>query len=98
MTIGAPGTGTPGDYNEDDVVNLADFILMAENFGDRFAIADSFGKGDENRDGLVDITDFVLFRRIFNEANPVAAAVPEPTSVGIALIGMLILPMTRRRR
>ena len=48
----ARGTGLAREYNDDGDVTIAGFVAMADNFGDRFPIADSFAKDDEKRDGL----------------------------------------------
>jgi hypothetical protein len=86
----------PGDANFDGAVNLADFNILAANFGaaDRF-----WYQGDFNGDGRVNLQDFNLLAGHFgqNNATP-GAAVPEPSSA--ALVSALVSPLllARRRR
>lgn len=54
----APGISLPGDYNSDGLVDIADYTVWRDAFGQS-------GPGlaaDGNRDGLVDQTDFELWR------------------------------------
>ena len=52
----------PGDANDDGNVDLADFVILRNNFclDDR-----SFATGDFNTDGVVDLADFVILRNNF---------------------------------
>lgn len=77
-----------GDFNEDEVIDLADFGILRDNFLDSFPPTQSYPMGDMNGNGKVDLTDFALFREAFAEANP-AAAVPEPGSLALVVLGGL---------
>ncbi len=85
----------PGDINGDEVVDMADFEILAANFNSQ---VESLQQGDLDLNRRVDLADFLLFRVAFNEANgnPGVAAVPEPTSVVLLAVGGLI--WTGRRR
>lgn len=49
-----------GDFNSDQVVNLQDFQLLANNFNNRMS------EGDLNGDGVINIQDFILLSNRFN--------------------------------
>ena len=82
---------TPGDFNFDGSVNRDDFAIMLTNFG----TGDEFVEGDMDFSGRTNLSDFVAFRDAFGGA---AAAVPEPSSVWMSLIGMLSLALVWRRK
>ncbi|MEL7237337.1 MAG: S8 family serine peptidase, partial [Planctomycetota bacterium] len=50
-----------GDANRDRTVNLADFLVLRQNFGS----GSLFSEGDFNYDGAVDLQDFLLLRGNF---------------------------------
>ncbi len=71
-----------GDFNGDGQLDMADFLIMAENFNASFPFEESFAKGDQTRDGKVDLADFLETRQLFNAAQQGAlASVPEPSSL-----------------
>jgi hypothetical protein len=93
-----------GDANLDGTVNLADFNRLAANFG---ATNSFWHRGDFNYDGNVNLSDFNLLAANFGqmatgtEVTPqdwanLAAAIPEPASVG--LLGLGAVALVRRRR
>lgn len=83
--------GFGGDYNYDFVTNTADLALWQQTYGTKDFLAD----GDAN--GYISGGDFLAWQRNFgrgfefSDGNPPATlgAVPEPTSVGLALVGMI---------
>ena len=91
---------TPGDFNDDGLVDLADFTILAENFNESFAFDVAYSKGDMTRNGTVDLADFASFREVYaTRDGAVAAAVPEPGSLVLLTFGfMMALPMAFRRR
>ena len=81
-----------GDFNEDGVVDTADYQVLVENFNS----SGTFAQGDATFDGVVDLHDFLLFREAFEEASVGVAAVPEPNSLALVLISVSLLMVTRR--
>ena len=87
----------PGDANFDGVVDLADFVILRNNFGDAGMGA---GNGDFNDDGSVDLEDFVILRNYFGSGTGggpggAPSVVPEPATAGLVVFSLLAL---RRRR
>jgi hypothetical protein len=61
-----------GDFNHDGVVNLADFNILASNFGQSNR---TFAQGDANYDGVVNLTDFnILAGKFGTSVAPLAPA------------------------
>ena len=58
-----------GDFNRDRRVNLADFTILANNFGQT---GRTFGQGDATYDGRVNLSDFTVL------ANRFGAVLPPP--------------------
>lgn len=87
------GSLLPGDFNTDGVVNLDDYNILLSNM----YLTGDFFQGDNNQDGFINLVDFGQFRQIFNAANP-AAAVPEPNSAIIALIGLFGVAILKRHK
>ena len=85
-----------GDTNLDGEVNFIDFLALAENFGED----GGWRQGDFDGNGQVAFNDFLALAEDFGQSVPAAAAaaVPEPTSLSIALFGLLGLIGFRRRR
>ena len=95
VLLSVAGEGvTLGDFNDDDVIDAADFDILAGNFGNEGV---SFADGDINFDRRINLADFLEFRTIFN-GQSTGAAVPEPTSLFSFMIGAFLLGARRRRR
>ncbi len=92
-----PARVIPGDFNEDGVLDLTDFGILAANFNQSFDVTESFSRGDINLDRRVDLRDFLGFRQIFNDR--AVAAVPEPSSVmlGFLVLGAMVVCLYRGR-
>lgn len=78
----------PGDYNQDGVVDAADYTVWRNTLGttglDRGTAADG------NGDGQVTVEDYDVWRSHFGEMAPLslgqATAVPEPASAALLLV------------
>ncbi|BBO32778.1 dockerin type I domain-containing protein [Lacipirellula parvula] len=76
------------DFNDDGIVNGADFLIWQRNFGG----AGTPTTGDANSDGIVDAGDLSLWKSHFGGAPSlqVATVVPEPACLFLALSGAAI--------
>jgi hypothetical protein len=83
----------PGDANLDDLVDLQDFSILKEHFGQ---IGTFWEQGDFNDDGLVDLQDFSILKEHFGQSAPLAA-VPEPATLFV-VIGAAVPALLKRRR
>jgi hypothetical protein len=80
-------TRLPGDYNDDRVVDAADYTVWRDKLGTNFNLS---GNGDETGDsvGLVDMADYVLWQANFGntatqQGGRAFATVPEPAAAGL---------------
>ncbi len=86
--------GTPGDFNNDGAVNLADYTIWRTNVG---ATEDGLVLGGNGNGGVVDSSDYQLWRTSFGNlaagltAAQASATVPEPESVAVATTALLTL-------
>jgi hypothetical protein len=84
-----------GDANLDRIVDIGDFSRLASGFG----AAGGWLEGDFNGDAVVDVADFSLLAANFGFGLPAGlprGAIPEPSGLGLAGAGTLLL--FRRRR
>jgi len=86
------GNQLPGDANQDEKVNLADFTLLKAHFGEDPA---GWTFGNFNTDTTVNLSDFTILKAHFGEGAPSAGGVPEPASAMLILVGALAV--LRRR-
>ncbi len=88
-----PG-GVPGDYDHDEDADGADFLVWQRTLGSNLQLA-----ADGNGNGVVDGGDLAIWRGGFGAATSSYAAVPEPMSLVIAVVGAgAILGLRCRRR
>ena len=95
-----------GDVNFDGLVDASDYGSIDNYY--QFPGTDSYANGDFNYDGLIDAGDYGLIDNSFQLQGPPigsnsgvalgsVSAVPEPTTLGLALLAALPL-LSRRRR
>lgn len=90
-----------GDYNNDAVVNAADYTQWRSDFGSTTHL-----QADGNGNGTVDIADYVFWRNIMSGAGAAVgaglAAVPEPGTMTLFALGCFLAsaayPTRFRRR
>jgi Concanavalin A-like lectin/glucanases superfamily len=78
----------PGDFNEDGVVDVTDFHILSDNLAE----GTTFGQGDFNGDRIVDLDDFGAFKAAFHEGQGAVAGVPEPTTLTLVFMTLLLVP------
>ena len=80
--------GLPGDFNHDHVVDMADYQVWRDAFGQTGDVA-----ADGNEDNTVNVADYTLWRDNFGRSELSGsgsnAAVPEPPSAWLMLVGLL---------
>lgn len=87
------------DFLEDGDVDADDLEIWKQGFG--LASGATRAQGDGNGDGRIDGNDFLLWQRQYGFQLPGGgpiATVPEPTSAGALLLGLLIAGACRRSR
>jgi hypothetical protein len=111
-SIPAGGTGFPmplapilGDYNRSGRVDAGDYVLWRRTLNSRTMLA-----ADGNANGIVDSGDYTIWRRNFGldasnaalgsglGSQLVSGGVPEPASIALVLLGILILAAAARQR
>lgn len=88
----------PGDLTEDGFVGIEDLDLILANWEQAGITAGDHTRGDANNDGLVNADDLALVQGNWGYLLPgfTAGAVPEPAT--LAMLGLMGLITTRRRR
>jgi hypothetical protein len=97
-SIGTAGPPLQGDYNRDGVVDMADYAEWRRLFG-KSTSGGVLLTADGNGNGVVDQADYVLWRRSVGQVTIAGiAAVPEPTTICIAVIVAAIVGGAMRSR
>ncbi len=90
----------PGDYNHNGAVDAADYVVWRKTLGQTGPGLAADGNGNGN--GQIDSGDFDIWRAHFGQTagsgagTSANAAVPEPTTLIMVLLGALVM-CTRRR-
>jgi PEP-CTERM motif len=97
--------GNAGDFNDDGVVDAADYTVWRDNLGTDHILG---GHGDENGDSfnIVDGDDYTIWKANFGHvdtspspgAGAAAPVVPEPGTLGLLAAGSFGIAALRRRR
>ena len=100
--VAVSAAGPTGDYNDNGVVDAADYVVWRNTFGQ--AASPSGSGADGNANGTIDAGDFDFWKTKFGNSVPGAglgaiAAVPEPgtLSLTIALISVVLCNGNRRK-
>jgi hypothetical protein len=97
IVLGVPA----GDFNEDDVIDAADYIVWRKQMGGQVT---PWSGADGNGDGQVNQLDYEVWRRNFGMTIPdvgsgaESTAVPEPGSFRFLLVAAAGLRLNRRQR
>jgi hypothetical protein len=92
--------GDAGDFNDDGVVDLADYTVWRDNLGSDHILG---GHGDENGDSfnVVDEDDYTLWKANFGHVRETpelaSTTVAEPGALGLLAAGSLGVAALRRR-
>ncbi len=89
--VSAERTSLIGDYNRDDIVDVADFTVWRDSLGKQVPIA-GFG-ADGNFDGIVDDSDRIVWQESFGDTAGAEDhfAVPEPEAYSLVWLALLLL-------
>lgn len=99
MVVDVSAAASTGNFNQDAIVDGADFLAWQRNFG--VASNATLAMGDGNRDKKVGIPDLDVWQFQFGEsgAHHAISAVPEASSALLAAIGLTFVgTRTRGRR
>jgi hypothetical protein len=85
----------PGDYNLDNVVNAADYVVWRKNLGG----ATSLPNDDTAGVGQDDFTRWrANFGKMLGSGSGAGSAIPEPDAAGLLVMSLVALLQSRRRR
>ena len=87
LTVLLSSAGThAGDLDLDGEVGFQDFLTLSRNFG----MVATWSGGDLTGDGMVTFGDFLVLSDSFGMGSSVGAqSVPEPSAIGLFLVGLL---------
>jgi hypothetical protein len=91
-----PVAGDNADFNNDGVVDGADFLTWQRGFG----VGNDLSTGDANGDSVVDAADLDIWKNQFGSSASTAAVaqIPEPAAAALVAIGGVGMLAARRRR
>jgi hypothetical protein len=94
-------TGLPGDYNENGIVDAADYTVWRDHLGQTFDLPNE--NPDDAMPGLVDVADYEFWVSQFGisqaagSGNVASASVPEPSGLFVLVLGGLTVLLTTCR-
>jgi hypothetical protein len=98
IVVDVSAAASTGDFNDDNVVDGADFLAWQRNVG--VASNATLAMGDGNRDKKVGAPDLTVWKFQFGEdgSHHAVAAVPEASSLLLAAVGFFAGGISLRRR
>lgn len=99
----SPSSILTGDYNRNGVVDAGDYNVWRKSVGHSVAAGTS---ADGNFDGQITAADYNVWKSQFGQTGgsgagvslSASAAVPEPSTFGLAVAALVAAPFARRRR
>lgn len=97
--IGTPPAGVNGDYNNNGVVDAADYVIWRDHMNQSFQLQNEGGISP----GVVDQADYSFWRSRFGATSGSGSglagstAVPEPSAVVLACLGLMAIAFSGRR-
>ncbi|MEN1680560.1 MAG: hypothetical protein AAGJ46_13305 [Planctomycetota bacterium] len=86
-----------GDFNGDNVIDMADFTVWRDNLGNNVGIPGIAGDG--NFDGVVDLADYELWKTNFGMMGTQAMQpIPEPQTGALAILATALVGTLRPRK
>lgn len=92
FSLMAAVAGLAGDYNDDGVVNAADYTSWRDALGQSITLPN-----ETVTPGMVTVEDYNEWKANFGAGSGAGGAVPEPTTIGLALLMSATLFSYRRR-
>ncbi len=95
-----PDLGLDGDFNNDGIVNLADYTLWRDNLG----ASDESAINNNGNGGGITSADYTVWKNNFGMMSPASgsfvatASVPEPGTLALCLLAVTWVAVTARRR
>lgn len=86
---------TPGDFDLNGTVNSLDLAIWESNYGNSSMV--SFTDGDADENGVVDAQDFLLWQRNVTPPIGLVVAVPEPSTLAVAITFVLFTHLAHDR-
>jgi hypothetical protein len=99
VVLAVTGFGLAGDYNDDGIVNAADYSVWRNSLG---AVGSNL-PADGNGNGSVDAGDYAIWKTHFGESlgsgsGGNSSTVPEPSSLMLVLLALSAWVTSRRRQ
>ncbi len=97
-TLPPPVAPPTGDYNQNGVVDAADYTVWRDTLGQ--VVAAPGAGADGNQNGFVDPGDYTFWKEHYGETVSAtgAIAVPEPAAVVLWLVGAMLVVVGRRAK